>query len=151
MMNTASLATQKDQLKFEKLNQFLFSALMKSCAGGTAASKIRKFIEQQDGQAAWNTLKDYYENEGNQEEYISDLTTQLANLHLEYNSHGGIDKYISDFENIVVKLEEAGEDLGDAFLKTTFIKGIHDKDYMHIKSMCHHEHAKTCSATIQTI
>ena len=40
------------------------------------------------------------------------------NLKLEYNSYGGMDKYISQFEELCDKLEESKQDLTDEQKKT---------------------------------
>ena len=69
-------------------------------------------------------------------------------LKLEYNSFGGMDKYISTFEDLCEKMEKAEEPLSKRQKHTFFLSGIKDRDYAAIKDTCD---LLTLPATILTL
>ena len=60
---------------------------------------------------------------------MSDLFSDFTKLKLEYNSHEGIEKYISNFEEVCLLLDEAGYPEPDIQKKTRFLSGIHDQAF----------------------
>ena len=58
------------------------------------------------------------------------------NLKLEQNSHGCVDKYISEFEELCYKLEESKQGLTDEQKKTIFTINTKDNEYDTIKDQC---------------
>ena len=113
----------------------LHQILRKVTAGGTALSKVLTHNSTQDGVETWYDLKNYYDQEGNSKTYGARLLGQLADLKLTYNSYGGMDKYISDFEKIALELERINP-LDDDVKKTFFMRGIQDRDYIAKKDLC---------------
>ena len=134
--------------EFITKSNFVYSVLKRQCAHGTAASKIRKYATSKDGYFAWQDLLDYYESQGNRETLVAEQLEQLTRLKLDYNSYGGLDQYIADFEEIVIQLEEAQEGLSDLQLKTMFLSGITDKDYRSVISNCRLDRERGYLATV---
>ena len=124
-----------DQDYYEKCKA-LYAILRKSLAGGMAISKVTKFKSDRDGALAWDALKAYYDQNGNKDVFGQSSLQNLMNLKLEYNSFGGMDKYVNDFELYVTQLVEAEQELTDAQKKTFFLNGIQDRDYSATKDMC---------------
>ena len=101
-----------------------------------ASRKIKAHAKTRDGYSAWLSLKDYFESRGSREQFAVELNTDINALHLEYNTHGGIERYIADFEGIALLLEEAGEGLSALQKKTRFLGGINDRDYESTITIC---------------
>lgn len=64
------------------------------------------------------------------------MFTKLVNLKLDPHSIGGADKYISKYEDLLLKLEEAGDLLSDSQKTTMFLDGIYDRNYDAHKTLC---------------
>ena len=67
-------------------------------AKGIAKSKIKKFNDQIDGALAWKTLNKYYDQDGDKGSFGTQALENILSLNLIYNSYGGFDKYMSNFE-----------------------------------------------------
>ena len=118
----------------------LFAILKKKTSRGGALTKVTKYESTQDGALAWKYLKEYYDQEGNADLYRSKCMNELTNkCKLEYNSHGGMDAYVSEFERICDLLEECGFGLDETIKKTFFLNNIHDRAYENIKDICRSE------------
>ena len=114
----------------------LYYILMRKTAKGTALTTVLRQKDTQDGALAWKGLRDYYDQEGNKQIYAAKCLSDLINLKLHYNSHGGMDKYISDFEVRCRQLEEAGQPLTEKHKRTMLLQGITDRDYDATKQIC---------------
>ena len=94
-----------------------------------------KNTSTQDGVKSWFDLKQYYDQEGNKNSYSAKLLGKLADLKLQYNSYGGMDRYISEFEAINLKLDDISK-LDENTKKTFFLRRIQDRDYGTKKDIC---------------
>ena len=140
-----------DDEAFKKHSAFIYSVLKRNCAKGTAAVKVRKFSEDNDGHRAWVAMKQYYESHGSVEQYVADCMTELAKLKLDYNSHMGFEKYVSDFETLCLRLEEAKDPLSDIQKKTRFLAGFNDRDYNEIVTICRHAKDMSFDETVREV
>ena len=127
----------------------VFFILMRKTAKGTALNIVLHHKESQDGALAWKDLCNYYDQEGDKEIFASRCLNDLMNLKLHYNSHGGMDKYLSDFEVRCRQLEEAGEPLSERQKKTMLLQGITDRDYDATKQICAKEDYQTVVLTLR--
>ena len=57
-------------------------------------------------------------------------------LRLEYNTPGGMEKYISEFERLLDMLNNAEQPLDEDKKHTIFLEGIVDRDYDAVKDIC---------------
>ena len=73
--------------------------------------KINKFKSTKDGYLAWQKLYKHYYARGNVHSYAKSCLEQLMKLSLTASSVGGVDTYISKFEDLCLKLEECGNSL----------------------------------------
>ena len=113
----------------------LYSVLRKTTASGTALPKVTKYKETQDGVLAWKELKNYYDQDGDIASYSSKIMKQLLELHIDYNTHGGMEAYASKFEKYCQELNDVAP-LSDIMKKNLFLQGIRDPDYGAKKDMC---------------
>jgi hypothetical protein len=121
--------------EYDSQCKILQQVLRKITAGGTALTRVLKNAEVEDGAQSWYDLKKYYDQEGDDKGYGARLIGQLADLKLEYNSYGGMDKYVSEFEKINIELDAIAP-LNDNTKKTFFLRGILDRDYITMKDLC---------------
>jgi hypothetical protein len=140
-----------DSASFKKHSTFIYSVLKWNCAKGTAAVKIRKFSDSNDGYRAWIAMKQYYESHGSVEQYVSDCMTELSKLKLDYNTHSGYEKYVSDFETLCLRLDEAKDPLSDVQKKVRFLSGINDRDYNEIVTLCRHAKNMDFDETVREV
>ena len=137
---------RKNDAVYDKKTTTLFMILKKKCSKGTALSKIKKYQDTRDGALAWKYLKEYYDQEGNKDIFGANALVSLLNLHLEYNSPGGFDKYTNDFELLCAKIAESDTPLTEQQKKTMFLRGINDRDFTATKDIC--QEGKTYSETV---
>ena len=136
---------------FEEDSRYIYSILKNVAAGGLAASKIKKYEVTKNGFQAWRDICDHYESMGSTDQFVTEAMSELANLKLEYNSHGGLETYISDFETLQQRLDQAGEVLSDRILKTQFLMGIEDRDFKSSVSFCRMDDSMKLAKTIRTL
>jgi len=110
-------------------NMFLFSALLFATAGGTAATVVKRHDKTQDGRLAWLDLRKWYEGQGSKNSIARRALQTLQNLTLARDTMGGVEAYISAFEDALTSLEEVGEPYSENLKKMTFLKGIVDPSY----------------------
>ena len=127
----------------------LYYILMRKTAKGTALTTVLRQKDTQDGALAWKGLRDYYDQEGDKQIYAAKCLSDLINLKLHYNSHGGMDKYISDFEVRCRQLDEAGQPLTETQKKTMLLQGITDRDYDATKQICAKDDYETVILTLR--
>jgi hypothetical protein len=136
---------------FKANSAFIYSVLKRNCAKGNAAVKIRKFANEANGYEAWRNLKNYYESHGSIDQYVADCTNEIYKLKLEWNSQAGFERYVSEFETLCLRLEEAKNPLTEIQKKTRFLSGINDKDYNEIIAICHHDDSLDFEATVRKV
>ena len=141
---------EKDAVYKEKC-EVLFSILKKCCAEGMALYKIKKFDESKDGHKAWRRLCDHYHAFGDVNTYATSLMNQLINLKLEANMNGSVEKYIADFESLLLKLEEAKNLVPEQIAISIFLSGIRDRNYSAFKTMCMANPTSTLDTLIITL
>jgi len=124
-----------DPLYKEKCST-LFSILKHSCAGGLAMPNVKEFAKDKDGYKAWQKLYTTFNAKGNVQSYQTELLTKLVCLRLEPNTHGGPEGYISQYEDLIQQLEEAGEPLSKGQKTAFFLTGILDPKYDAYKTVC---------------
>ena len=56
-------------------------------------------------------LREYYDQDGDSKRYGNACLKNLMNLNLECNSYGGMDKYISQFEELSDEFKESKQHL----------------------------------------
>jgi hypothetical protein len=98
---------------------------------------------------AWKNLREYYESHGSIDQYVADCTNELYKIKLDWNSQSGFERYVSDFETICLRLEEAKNPLTEIQKKMRFLSGIHDKDYNEIVTICRHDDKLDFEATVR--
>ena len=131
----AHIERRQQDSEYDFRCKVLQQILRKITAGGTALSKVLMHSNTEDGVLSWYDMKNYYDQEGDKMGYGARLIGQLADLKLEYDTHGGMDKYVSEFENINIELDSISP-LDDTIKKTFFLRGIHDDDYAVKKDLC---------------
>ena len=114
----------------------LYSILKNCCAGGLALPKVNEYKASKDGYLSWQRLCRHYYAKGNVQSYVMSCYEQLQKLALTPNSHGGIDTYISKFEDLTLKIEEAGSKIDSAWKTSMFLSGIKDRNYLTFKFTC---------------
>ena len=128
---------RKTNSSYDRNVRDLYAILKKKTSRGGALNKITKYESTQDGTLAWRYLKEYYDQEGDKDLYRTKCLNDLVNrCKLEYNSQGGMDAYISEFERICDLLEECGHGLDDTVKKTFFLTNVHDRAYESMKDIC---------------
>ena len=123
----------------------LYDILQMKNAKGGAITKIETFANTQDGTLAWNALKEYYDLDGNKYLYASKCIHKILKNELHYNTVGGMDTYIKNFEHEVNQLDKAGTTLDDLLKKIFFLNGIKDVEFAPTKDLCAN---KTLAETI---
>ena len=91
----------------------LYNLLDKACAKGDAHAKVHKYDSTQDGYAAWQALTTYYFADGNVKSYAAREVKEITKLWLNYNSPGGMDHYISQFQEHVSNLEHVKQPMAE--------------------------------------
>ena len=91
----------------------IYNMLEKVVINGSAKSKVRNFDHTKDGVLTYLYLRQYYYMYRGKLIYGHTQLKDLLQLGLHYNSLGGFDNYISNFEDMWQKLEEFGQDLSD--------------------------------------
>jgi hypothetical protein len=124
-----------DPLYKEKCST-IFSILKHSCAGGLAMPNVKEFAKDKDGYKAWQKLYTTFNAKGNVQSYQTELLTKLVCLRLEPNAHGGPEGYISQYQDLIQQLEEAGEPLSKGQKTAFFLTGIQDPKYNAYKTVC---------------
>ena len=114
----------------------LFSILKHSCAGGLAMPNVKEFAKEKDGYKAWQKLYKTFNANGNVQSYQTELLTKLVCLRLERNTYGGSEGYISQYEDLIQNLEEAGEPLSSGQKTASFLSGFQDRKYDGYKTVC---------------
>jgi len=114
----------------------LYNIINKSCAQGDAHPYVKKFDKTSDGYLAWQELMKYYFGKGNTDDYKAQCYTMLSQMKLDYNTPGGIEHYIANFQDIVNDLEEMGAPVKPILKKTFFLNGILDPYYKAMKTVC---------------
>ena len=135
----------KNRKKDAKL---IFSALKKACSGGSAHIRVKKYSKTLNGNQAWKALCNFYKNVDSKEQRITDLTTELSGLSLDYKSPGGFKKYMERFEVLTLRLEENGAPMTDLQKKTHFLCGITDRDYESSITICRTDPDRNYDRTI---
>ena len=130
------LETRTNDTNYDNKVRRLFKVLKKATAKGSARGKVKKYQNQQDGVYAYAYLREYYDQDGDSKIYGNACLQNLMNLKLEYNSYGGMDKYISQFEELCDKLEESKQGLTEEQKKTIFTINIKDNEYDALKDQC---------------
>jgi hypothetical protein len=105
----------------------LYSILKNSCAGGHALPKINKFKTIKNGHLAWREMCNSYYAMGDKEDYSAGCLADIMSLTLQPNSSGGAALYCSKWEDLDLKLEEAGHPLDPMQKKTFFLHGIKER------------------------
>ena len=108
-------------VEFNNLNQRFYLILQNITVNGIASARVKLYSTDRDGAKAWNELTAYYDQDGNKDIYGQTTLQDLMNLKLDYNTFGGMDKYVNDFETLLTKLAEAEQELDDRVKKTMFI------------------------------
>ena len=123
---------------YQKKSEQLYNILVVKTADGTALTHVLKFKATKDGALAWKYLKEYYDHEGNKNLYAQDCLKELLSMKLQHDSAGGMEKYISNFELCVLKIEQATPDqaINEDTKKTYFLQGIEDTEYAGYKDFC---------------
>ena len=103
---------------------------------GIGPIKNPQFKKNKDGYLAWQKLVNYYHAKGNKRAYAKACLSNILSLYLDPNSPGGVDKYISDFESLLLKLQEAGDPVSDNQQVTMFLENIRDRNYNAFKTLC---------------
>jgi hypothetical protein len=71
------------------------------------------------------------------DDYAADMLQKLTQVRLDCNTMGGMEGYISKFEEVVpVALEEARQPLTKVQKNTFFLHNIHDCDFSATKDIC---------------
>ncbi len=81
-------------------NMFLFSALLFATARGTAATVVKQHSKTQDGRLAWLNLRKWYEGQGSKMSIARSALQTLQNPTLTKDTVGGVEAYISAFEDV---------------------------------------------------
>ena len=115
----------------------LYSILKHVCAGGIALPKVNLYQCTMDGHLAWQKLINHYYARGNLQEYAKACLQQILGLTLTINTVAGVDTYISNFEDLALKLEEAGQPITDLQKVTYFLNGIKDRNFNSYITLCH--------------
>jgi len=123
------LKRRSEEKEYDDNVKMLYSILQAKTASGTALAKVKIYKPTKDGALAWLHMKNYYDQEGNKSLYGAKCLNEILGLRLEKSSQGGFDKYLSDFETLCTKLEEAGQGLKEDQKRTFFLSGIKDEDY----------------------
>ena len=101
-----------------------------------ALPKINAFKSTKDGHSAWMKLNKHYYAKSNKQAFANMCLQKLMDLKLDSNSIGGPEQYISNYEDLLLKLEEAGDPLTEGQKKTFFLAGIKDRNYAAYKTLC---------------
>ena len=115
----------------------LYSILKHVCAGGIALPKVNRHCHTMDGHLAWQDLCGFFYAKGNLQEYTKACLQQILALTLTTNSVAGVATYISKFEDLALKLEEAGQPITDLQKVTYFLNGIKDRNFNSYITLCH--------------
>ena len=114
---------------------YLYNILQHTCAKGLALPKVKAFQRTKDGHSAWRALYNHFYAHGNVDSYASSLISQIKALRLTHNSPGGMDKYLSKFEELALELQ--GKDpLSEAMKRTFLLEGVTDRAYRDIVRIC---------------
>ena len=81
-------------------------------------------------------MKSYYDIDGYKDIYGKDQLIYIMSLGLYYNSPGGFDKCLSQFEEICNKMEACDQGLTGSHKRTFFLEGIKDYEFEIIKDIC---------------
>ena len=136
---------------YKAANKNLYAILLKVCAGGDAQALITKHHETQDGARAWKELKERFHTEGNLDVQVQECLESIMNLHLDYDSPGGMEHYLNKFESLCQMLEVSGTDNGltENQKKTFLLKNITDRDYNSTKDLCQDKSLDQCITALR--
>ena len=81
-------------------------------------------------------MKEYHENEGDENAFGSTTSKDLLNLKLNCNSFGGHDTCVNKFEKKCFALEGAHQELTESQKRTVFLEGVIDNDCKMSKEVC---------------
>lgn len=121
---------------YNKMVEDVHSILTQKSATGTAKVMVKAHNATKDGVLAWKDWCEYYDHAGNSATRGTALLGELSKLRLYNDSHGGFNKYQSDFEDRCLELEDMGQGLTGLQKKTFLIQGIQDRDYQGVKDSC---------------
>ena len=128
----------KSEEDYQERCHQLYSILKHSCAVGQALPKVNTFKKKRmDILHGRNYVNTTIQKEMSHP--MQRCLCKLVNLKLKPNSFGGAEKYISEYEDILLKLEEAGDPLSDNQKTTMFLDGIYDRNYDAYKTLCKSE------------
>lgn len=113
----------------------LYSILKHSCAGGLAVHKVKKYKDSKDGYALYHDLRKSYYAHGHIEQYASNCLEKLLNLKLTRNFAGGMDAFLSKFQDLTLELETT-HPLSEAQKKTFLLGNFQDPAYSGIVEIC---------------
>ena len=77
-------------------------------------------------------LLQVYEGKHNMRQMATIAMTKLNSLHLNYNSPGGVQAFITKFRDALQDLRDAKNPITDEMAKSMLPSKIHDKTYSHI-------------------
>ena len=107
----------------------LYNILKLKCSRGLAMARVFKYQATHDGVMTWQDLKDFYDLRKHKSAKCTHLMDRLQDLKLQFNSHGGMEGYLTEFENICDKLAENGNPLNEEVKKSVLLKNIEDTWY----------------------
>ncbi len=140
-----SLPRQPQALeRHRNANIFLYSAILFATEGGTGATVVKRQEKTQDGRLAWLNPRKWYEGQGSKNNIARRALQTLQNLTLTRDAVGGVEAYISTFEDALTSLDEVGESYSENLKKMTFLNGIVDQSYSALHDILMEDGAERC-------
>jgi hypothetical protein len=109
--------------------------LKNSCASGLALPKVNTYKSSKDGYSAFQALYKHFYAQGDKQQYANSCLEKIVSLSLLPNSVGGIDAYLSKFEELLLELQDT-DPLTEGQKKTFLLNGIKDPIYNTVKTLC---------------
>ena len=109
-------------------NAIVYSQLAVATSGGTAYHLVKAFEWEQDGNAAWRNLLEWYDGDALKNETADTLRRKLESYRL--SSSDGVLRYINNFITTYRELDEVpGEGWSPSHALSVFLDGITDPSF----------------------
>jgi hypothetical protein len=89
-----------------------------------SSATVATHAKDKNQSLAWIDLNSKMESQGNIGQIVANNTIELSNLELNYNYFEGFEQYQQKFENIVLRLSEAGEPFSNAMSKARLTSSL---------------------------
>ena len=115
--------------QYKALNEIAFSALDFGLCNSIIKHKVDAYRKTRDGRAAFLDIDAYQTGQGSEEQCASNAWEELMKLHLTPNTPGGVERFLSQWDETISKLRDIKQAPTPFLEKTMFKKSIIDPEY----------------------